>query len=115
LEIPILVLDLLTVLANFGLSIAVGVAEHKAALTWKDYNEGDTNIAITSASLNAVAGVGYFTAFMFKTANPPVGAVGAAVMIGTMGGALVLKGAIFESKYNKIGSSSMGMIDSPAF
>ncbi len=91
------------------------MAEHKASSAWKDYDEADTNIAITSASLNAVAGVGYFTAFMFKTSNPPVGAVGAAVMIGTMGAATVLKGAVFDNHYQKVGSSSMGLIDSPAF
>lgn len=52
-------LDLLTILAKFGPSIAVGVAEHKVALAWKDYNDADTNDAITTASLSAIAEVGY--------------------------------------------------------
>ncbi|EMT74676.1 hypothetical protein FOC4_h10017051, partial [Fusarium odoratissimum] len=37
-----LVLDLLTVLANLGLSVAVGVEETKAANSWKDYDKEAT-------------------------------------------------------------------------
>lgn len=98
-EKVVLSLDLLTVLANLGLSIAVGVAEHQAAQTWKDYNEDATNTAFITAGLNAVAGIGYFTAFFFKS-NPDISAGGAAVMIGTMGGVTVLQGIVFKLQYD---------------
>lgn len=89
-------------LATFGLSLAVGIAEHEAAATWDDYEEDDTNSAIVTASLNALAGIGYFTAFMFKTNNPDISAGGAAVMIGTMGGATVLEGIMFKLQYDAL-------------
>jgi hypothetical protein len=98
-EKVVLSLDLLTVLANLGLSIAVGVAEHQAARTWKDYNEDTTNTGSITAGLNAVAGIAYFTAFFFKS-NPDISAAGAAVMIGTMAGATVLQGIVFKLQYD---------------
>jgi len=103
-EKVVLGLDLLTVLANFGLSIAIAVAEHKASDTWKDYDEDATNTGIISAGLNAVAGISYVTAFLLKEANPPISAVGAAIMIGTMGGAAVLQGAVFKMQYDELRS-----------
>ncbi|KAL1876851.1 hypothetical protein VTK73DRAFT_9153 [Phialemonium thermophilum] len=102
LEKVILGLDLLTVLATFGLSLAVGIAEHEAAATWDDYEEDDTNTGMITAGLNALAGIGYFTAFMFKATNPDISAGGAAVMIGTMGGTAALEGIMFKLQYDAL-------------
>jgi hypothetical protein len=46
--------------------------------------------------LNAVLGIAYFTAFMFKTTNPDISAIGAYVMVGAMAGTAVLEGAQFK-------------------
>ncbi|KAH0372867.1 hypothetical protein KCU65_g919, partial [Aureobasidium melanogenum] len=95
----VLALDLLTVLANMGLSIATGVAEHQAGHSWKDYEEDATNTSFVTTGLNTLAGIGYFTAFFFKT-NPDISAGGAAVMIGTMGGAAALQGIVLKLQYD---------------
>ena len=96
----VLCLDLLTVLANLGLSIAVFDAEKKAAATWNDYDEETCHTSLVTNGLNAVAGVAYFTAFFFKHANPPVSAIGAAIMVGTVGGSAALEGIIFKHRYD---------------
>lgn len=98
-EKVVLSLDLLTVFANLGLSVAVGIAEHEAGDKWKDYDEAATNNGFITSGLNALAGIAYFTAFFFKT-NPDISAVGAAVMVGTMGGAAVLEGIVFKLQYD---------------
>ncbi|KAG9758073.1 hypothetical protein KCU73_g4084, partial [Aureobasidium melanogenum] len=95
----VLALDLLTVLANMGLSIAIGVAEHQVGDKWEDYEEDATNTGFITTGLNALAGIGYFTAFFFKT-NPDISAGGAAVMIGTMAGAAALEGIVFKLQYD---------------
>ena len=87
-------------LANLGLWIAVFDAEKKAAATWNDYDEETCHTSLVTNGLNAVAGVAYFTAFFFKHANPPVSAVGAAIMVGTVGGSAALEGIIFKHQYD---------------
>lgn len=101
-EKVVLSLDLLSVLANFGLSIATGVAEHDAGTKWKDYDEDTTNTGFVTAGLNALAGIAYFTAFFFKSTNPDISAGGAAVMVGTMGGFAVLEGLAFKLQYDAL-------------
>ena len=89
------------------------VEEHKAADTWKDYDETDTNSAIISASLNGIAGVAYFVAFALKNTNPDIAAIGAAIMIGTLAGATTLKGFVFDHQYET--QQNPRLIDPPAF
>ncbi|TXC08244.1 hypothetical protein FocTR4_00004234 [Fusarium oxysporum f. sp. cubense] len=95
-----LVLDLLTVLANLGLSVAVGVEETKAANSWKDYDKEATETGFITSGLNTLAGVAYFTAFFFKT-NPEISAASAAVMVGTVAAGAALEGMVFKLQYDK--------------
>ena len=106
-------LDLLTVLANLGLSVAVGIEEHKAAKEWADYEEAATNTGFVTAGINAVAGIAYFIAFMFKTTNPDISAVGACVMVGTMTGTAILEGVQFKMQYDD--SKRPALSTAPAF
>jgi hypothetical protein len=53
-------------------------------------------------ALNAVTGITYFTAFIFKQANPPISAVNTAIMVNTVGNTAVLKGIIFKHQYDKV-------------
>lgn len=87
-------------LANFGLSVAVGVAEHEAATAWEEYDEDETDTALVAAGLNALSGIAYFTAFAFKSTNPDISAGGACVMIGTMAGTAVVDGVVFKVQYD---------------
>ncbi|KAL2002673.1 hypothetical protein VTN02DRAFT_6208 [Thermoascus thermophilus] len=80
-EKALLVLDLAVTLVNFGLYQAVGAAEIGAASTWPDYDLDSTVVGIEGSVLNAVSGVGYFVAFMFKE-NIEVSGVGLAVLEG---------------------------------
>ncbi|KAK1774877.1 hypothetical protein QBC45DRAFT_489404 [Copromyces sp. CBS 386.78] len=109
----ILCLDLLTVLANFGLSIAVGVAEHEAAHTWKNYDPDATNTAMVSAGLNAIAGVGYFVAFFFRSKEPNIAVAGLVIMGGTMAGVTTLNGVKYKLQYDK--KKSPSLTTPPAF
>jgi hypothetical protein len=103
-ETAVLCLDLLTVLANLGLNVAVFVAEKESADSWKDYDEEGCDTTMTTNGLNAIAGVAYFAAFFFKNQGPPVGSVisaaGAAIMTGCVGGAAVLEGVVFKHQYD---------------
>ncbi|RBR22926.1 uncharacterized protein FIESC28_04224 [Fusarium coffeatum] len=108
-EKVVLVFDLLTVLANLGLSIAVGIEEAKAGSSWKDYDEGANATGFITSGLNALAGIAYFTAFFFKQ-NPEISAVGAAVMTGTMAGGAVLQGIVFKLQYD---STKRAALNSP--
>ena len=98
-EKALLCLDLLTVLASFGLSIAICKAEDEAASTWEDYDDDENSSAMVSSGLNTVASIAYFTAFFFKSTNPEVSLVGAALMTGTMGGMAALEGIVFKMQY----------------
>ncbi|KAF7502179.1 hypothetical protein GJ744_006768 [Endocarpon pusillum] len=112
-EKVVLGLDLLTILANLGLSIAVGIAEHKAGGTWKDYDEDATNTSFITSGLNALAGIAYFAAFAFKTSQPEISAVGACVMIGTMAGAAALEGTVLKIQYDALKRPTL--VSPPAF
>ncbi|KAF5655281.1 hypothetical protein F25303_689 [Fusarium sp. NRRL 25303] len=96
----VLVLDLLTVFANLGLSIAVGVEETKAADSWEDYDKDATETGFITSGLNTLAGVAYFTAFFFKT-NPGISSASAAVMVGTVAAGAALEGMVFKLQYDK--------------
>ena len=61
-----LCLGLLTVLANFGLSIEVSIAEQAAAATWEDYDADLSGTGFVTNGLNAVSKIAYFTAFFLK-------------------------------------------------
>ncbi|KAL3422840.1 Vegetative incompatibility protein HET-E-1-like protein 20 [Phlyctema vagabunda] len=62
----LLVLDLATTLINFALYQVVANSEIESKTSWKDYDEGSTIVGVEGSVLNAVSGVGYFVAFMFK-------------------------------------------------
>lgn len=96
----VLGLDLITVLANLGLSIKVGIEEHNAGSKWDDYEEEATDTGFVTAGMNAVAGIAYFIAFAMQSSQPHVSAVGAIVMTGTVAGTAVLEGIIFKQKYD---------------
>lgn len=83
-----------------GLNIAVFIAEKDNSSSWKDYDEEVSENTMAANSLNALASVAYFTAFFFKSKNPVVSAVGAALMTGTVGGAAVLEGVVFKHQYD---------------
>ncbi|KAG7418292.1 hypothetical protein Forpe1208_v003738 [Fusarium oxysporum f. sp. rapae] len=99
-EKVVLVLDLLTVFANLGLSVAVGVEETKAADSWKDYDKEAKETGFITSGLNTLAGVAYFTAFFFK-ANPEISSASAAVMVGTVAAGAALEGMVFKLQYDK--------------
>ncbi|QGI67640.1 hypothetical protein CEK26_011593 [Fusarium fujikuroi] len=99
-EKVVLVLDLLTVFANLGLSIAVGVEETKAADSWEGYDKDATETGFITSGLNTLAGVAYFTAFFFKT-NPGISSASAAVMVGTVAAGAALEGMVFKLQYDK--------------
>lgn len=90
-----LCLDLLTVLATFGLSIGVSIEEQKAANTWKDYDE------VTMVDGIAISGVCYFTAHTLKSSEPEIAVGAAAIMVGTMGSTAVVQTSLFDEQYRK--------------
>lgn len=96
----VLGLDMLTTLANLGLSIAVGVAENKAEDSWDVYDRESTDIGFFLGGLNALAGTAYFTAFVFKSSQPHISGIAAGAMIGTGVGTAILEGIIFKKKYD---------------
>lgn len=96
----ILVLDLATTLVIFGLYQAVGDAEIKAADTWRDYNLNSTVIGIEGSVLNAVSGVGYFVAFMFKE-KPHLSAPGLAALEGATVALTAVEGIKWKIDYDR--------------
>ncbi len=107
-----LCLDLLTVLATLGLSIAVSIEEQDAAESWKDYDEDTMINGILAAGLNALSGVCYFTAHMLKSSNPDISAGAAAIMVGTVGGTAVVGAISFDVQYRK--DTSIRLVGPPA-
>ncbi|KAF7870614.1 hypothetical protein EAF04_004358 [Stromatinia cepivora] len=100
-EKPLLVFDLVSSLVNFGLEQAACISEVDDGSSWKDYDGDVTSMTSVSSGLNAIAAVGYFTAFMFKKDQVEVTAVGMVVLeIGTVGLAVV-EGVIFKWQYDK--------------
>ncbi|EXA33770.1 hypothetical protein FOVG_15070 [Fusarium oxysporum f. sp. pisi HDV247] len=91
----VLVLDLLTVFANLGLSVAVGVEETKAADSRKDYNKEATETGFITSGLNTLAGLAYFKA------DPEISSASAGVMVGTVAAGAALEGMVFKLQYDK--------------
>jgi len=91
--------DLVVTLANFGLYQAVYYYELEEK--WTDKDAETTTLSIVGNTLNAVAGIGSFTANMGKLHAPHMTAVGVAVMtVGTYG-LMVMEGFMFERQYSK--------------
>ena len=65
-EKALLVFDLVSSLVNFGLEQAACISEIDDGSSWKDYDGEVTSMTSVSSGLNAIAAIGYFTAFMFK-------------------------------------------------
>jgi hypothetical protein len=96
-----LVFDLISALVNFGLQQATSIAEVDAANTWKEYDPAAVGMGSLSSGLNAIAAVGYFTAFMFKLEDVEITALGVVVLeVGTVGLAVV-EGILFKFQYDK--------------
>ena len=100
-EKALLVFDLVSSLVNFGLEQAACISEIDDGSSWKDYDGEVTSMTSVSSGLNAIAAIGYFTAFMFKKDEVEVTAVGMVVLeIGTVGLAVV-EGVMFKWQYDK--------------
>ncbi|KAK2758180.1 hypothetical protein FQN54_004024 [Arachnomyces sp. PD_36] len=96
----LLVLDLATTLINFGLYQEVGIAEAEAASTWKDFDVKSNVIGIEGSLLNAISGIGYFTAFMFKE-EIEVSGFGLAILEGATVGLAALEGIKWKIDYDR--------------
>jgi hypothetical protein len=95
-----LVLDLLTALANFSLYNIVYIMELEDT-KWKDYDEDQTLANGADNFLEALSAIGYFTAFTFNKSEPITTAVGLACMKYAALGAIVTKGVNFRLEYSK--------------
>jgi hypothetical protein len=96
----LLVLDLAFTLTIFGLYQAVGSAEIEAAKTWKDFNINSTALGIENSVLNALSGVGYFIAFMFKE-DVEISGLALAVLEGATAGVATLEGIKWKIDYDR--------------
>ncbi len=99
-EKALIVLDVVSSLAQFGLYMAVFDAEYKA-VQWKDYDSDKTTVSVTECALNLVSGIGYSTAAFFKMEQPQVSGVGLVVMQGGLAGLTVLQAAKFRVQYDQ--------------
>lgn len=99
-EKVLLVLDLAVTLVNFGLYQAVSAAEIEAASTWPDYDLNSTVVGIEGSVLNAVSGVGYFVAFMFKE-NIEVSGIGLAILEGATVALAAVDGIKWKIEYDR--------------
>lgn len=94
-----LCIDLVTCLTNFGLYSAVYYYEYDES--WKDKDDETTTLCVIGNGLNALAGIGSFAANLGKLTDPPLTAVGVAVMaVGTYG-LMAMEGFMFERTYDK--------------
>ncbi|UZP32228.1 hypothetical protein NXS19_000044 [Fusarium pseudograminearum] len=97
-----LVLDLLTALANFSLYNVVYIMELEDS-SWKDYDEDRTLANGADNFLEALSAIGYFTAFTFNKSEPVTTTVGLACMKYAALGAIITKGVNFRLEYSKEG------------
>jgi hypothetical protein len=97
-EKALLVLDIISTLAQFGLYMAVYDAEY-AAVQWADYDRDKTTVSVTECTLNTIAGLGYATAAFFKMKQPQMSGVGLVVMEVGLVGVTVLQAAKFKVQF----------------
>ena len=98
-EKALIVLDVISTLAQFGLYMAVFDAEYKA-LDWDDYDADKTTVSVTECVLNTVSGIGYSTAAFFKMEQPEISGVGLIVMQAGLGGLTVIEAVKFKVQYD---------------
>ena len=96
----LLVLDLAATLVNFSLYQAVGAAELEAKNKWVDYDETSSVVGMEGSVLNAVSGVGYFVAFMFKD-EPEISAVGLLALEAASLGLAAVEGIKWKVDYDR--------------
>lgn len=99
-EKALIVFDVVSSLAQFGLYMAVFDAEYKA-VQWKDYDSDKTTVSVTECVLNLVSGIGYCTAAFFKLDQPQIAGVGLIVMQGGLLAMTFVKTAKFGVQYNQ--------------
>jgi hypothetical protein len=91
--------DLAVTLANFGLYQAVYY--HELTEEWKDKDSKTTELCVVNNTLNAIAGIGSFTANMGKLEAPYMTAIGVVVMTAGKYGLVAMEGFVFENQYKK--------------
>jgi hypothetical protein len=91
--------DFAVTLANFGLYQAVYYYELKEE--WADKDDITTNLCVVNNTLNAIAGIGSFTANMGKLEQPEMTAIGVVVMTVGKYGLTAMEGFMFERQYEK--------------
>ncbi|KAL9106679.1 MAG: hypothetical protein Q9227_008331 [Pyrenula ochraceoflavens] len=96
----LLVLDVISAIAQFGLYMAVCDAEYSAT-KWADYDPDVTSVTVMECVMNLLAGVGYSAAAFFKLQQPIVSGVGMIVMQGGLVGLSVVEVAKFKTQYEK--------------
>jgi len=100
-EKALLVFDFISALVNFGLQQATSIAEANAGKTWQDYDDETTIVGSISSGLNAVAATGYFAAFMVKSEQPEVAAVGLVILEAGTIGVAVTQGLSYKRAYDR--------------
>jgi hypothetical protein len=99
-EKALVVVDIVSTLAQFVLYMAVFKAEYEA-LDWEEYDEDNTTVSVTECVLNTISGIGYSTAAFFKLEQPQLSGVGLIVMQAGLAGMVGVQAARFKLQYNR--------------